>query len=293
MSGQCSRTLSHGNWNRSRRNYESGRHAAYLSAEFLIGKLVYSNLYNLGVLREVSALLADKGVDLACLEEIEDTSLGNGGLGRLAACFLDSAATHGVPLNGYGLRYRYGLFKQTFVNCDQVEQADDWLQDGDPWSFRRYGEAVDVIFADQTVAAIPYDMPVIGYDTSNIGILRLWQSESKHPLDFAAYNRQDYISSMKDKNLAESITSVLYPDDSTYEGKRLRLKQQYFLCSATMQDHIRRHRCAGDRTMGDFAKYNAIQLNDTHRYSPSPNSFDFSYWKDLSLKKPLPLLEIL
>ena len=241
-----------------------GRHAGYLSAEFLIGKLVYSNLYNLGVLREVRALLAEKGVDLACMEDIEDASLGNGGLGRLAACFLDSAATHGIPLDGYGLRYRYGLFKQTFENGEQVEGADDWLRDGDPWSCRRYGEAVRVVMADQTVIAVPYDMPVIGYGTDNVGTLRLWQSESEHPLDFAAYNRQDYVTSMRDKNLAESITSVLYPDDSTWEGKRLRLKQQYFLCSATMQDLLRRHRRAGDRTVLDFAKYHALQLNDTH-----------------------------
>ena len=253
-----------GNWNRSRRNHDGSRHACYLSAEFLIGKLVYSNIYNLGVLREVAAMLADKGVDIACMEDIEDASLGNGGLGRLATCFLDSAATHGIPLDGYGLRYRYGLFKQTFENCEQVEQADDWLRDGDPWSCRRYGEAVRVVMADQTVIAVPYDMPVIGYDTANIGTLRLWQSESENPLDFAAYNRQDYITSMKDKNFAESITSVLYPDDSTYEGKRLRLKQQYFLCSATMQDLLRRHRKAGDRTISDFAKYHALQLNDTH-----------------------------
>jgi starch phosphorylase len=143
-----------GAWNRSRRNHDRDRHAAYLSAEFLIGKLVYSNLYNLGVLREGRALLAEKGVDLACLEDIEDASLGNGGLGRLAACFLDSAATHGIPLDGYGLRYRYGLFKQTFENGEQVEGADDWLRDGDPWSCRRYGEAVRVEMADQTVIAV-------------------------------------------------------------------------------------------------------------------------------------------
>ena len=253
-----------GSWNRSRRNHDAGRHAGYLSAEFLLGKLIYSNLYNLGILREMRSMLMEKGVDLACLEDIEDTSLGNGGLGRLAACFLDSAATHGVPLDGYGLRYRYGLFKQAFVNGEQVEEADDWLRDGDPWSCRRYGEAVEVRMADQTVIAVPYDMPVIGYGTDNVGTLRLWQSESENPLDFAAYNRQDYVTAMKDKNLAESITSVLYPDDSTYEGKRLRLKQQYFLCSATMQDLLRRHRRAGGRTISEFAKYHALQLNDTH-----------------------------
>ena len=253
-----------GCWNRSRRKHDLGRHAAYLSAEFLIGRLIYSNLFNLGILRETAALLADKGVDLACLEEIEDASLGNGGLGRLAACFLDSAATHNVPLDGYGLRYRYGLFKQTFREGEQIEQADDWLRDGDPWSCRRYGESVTVTMADQDVIAVPYDVPVIGYDTDNVGTLRLWQSESANPLDFAAYNRQDYVTAMKDKNLAESITSVLYPDDSTTEGKRLRLKQQYFLCSATMQDLLRRHRRAGDRTISDFAQYHALQLNDTH-----------------------------
>ncbi len=253
-----------GNWTRSQRNHMGKRHAAYLSAEFLIGKLVYSNLYNLGVLRRLAALFASKGADISSLDKIEDTSLGNGGLGRLAACFLDSAATHSIPLDGYGLRYKYGLFKQSFKNFDQIEEADIWLHDGDPWSCRRYGEAVEVHFKDQTVLAVPYDMPVIGYDSDNIGTLRLWQSESKNPLDFAAYNRQDYATAMREDNLAESITSVLYPDDSTYEGKRLRLKQQYFLCSATMQDLIRRHRQVGSRTIVEFSAYNALQLNDTH-----------------------------
>lgn len=273
-----------GSWTRSQRNSAKGRQAAYLSAEFLLGKLVYSNLYNLGILAEVKSLLADKGVDINCLEDIEDTSLGNGGLGRLAACFLDSAATQDIPLNGYGLRYRYGLFRQSFENGNQVENADDWLENGDPWSCRRYGEAFEVHFADQTVLAVPYDMPIIGYGTNNIGTLRLWQSESLHPLDFSAYNRQDYVTAMRDKNFAESITSVLYPDDSNYEGKRLRIKQQYFLCSATIQDLLHKHRCAG-HSIADFAEYHPLQLNDTHPVLAVPELIRLLMLEGLNFEK--------
>ena len=172
------------NWNHAKHTRMPARKAYYISAEYLIGRLVYSNLYNLGILDEMKQLFAQRGVDLAILEEIEDAALGNGGLGRLAACFLDSAASTDIPLSGYGLRYRFGLFKQSFdANGSQKENADDWAKFGDPWSYRRYNHTVKVQFPDHTVLAVPYDVPVIGYGTQNIGTLRLWQCEAEEELE--------------------------------------------------------------------------------------------------------------
>lgn len=251
-------------WRESRRAHESVRRAYYISAEYLVGKMVFSNLYNLGILGEIGALLRARGADIGRMEEIDDAALGNGGLGRLAACFLDSAATHDLPLDGYGLRYKFGLFKQAFENGFQVERADDWQRHGDPWSRRRDDKALEVCFADQTVRAVPYDMPIIGYGTQNIGALRLWQSESLEELNFRLFNEQEYALSVREKNAAEDITRVLYPNDSTPAGKRLRLKQQYFLSSATLQDIIRRYRRVRGADLTGFAAHCAIQINDTH-----------------------------
>ena len=253
------------NWNKSKRTRKPERKAYYLSAEFLIGRLVYSNMYNLGILDEMKQLFSERGVDLSCLEEIEDAALGNGGLGRLAACFLDSAASCNIPLSGYGLRYRFGLFKQSFDNNgSQCEAADDWTKFGDPWSYRRYNHTVKVKFADHTVLAVPYDVPVIGYDTENINTLRLWQCEAEEELDFNAFNDQDYLRALAQKNKAEDITRVLYPNDSTWEGKRLRIKQQYLLSSASLQDMIRTFKLAHGNDFSRFADFYAVQLNDTH-----------------------------
>ena len=207
---------------------------------------------------------AQRGVDLAMLEEVEDAALGNGGLGRLAACFLDSAATLNLPLSGYGLRYRFGLFKQRFEDDAQKEMIDDWTHFGDPWSYRRDKHAVRVTFADQTVIAVPYDMPIIGYGTDNIGTLRLWQCEAVHELDFEAFNAQDYYQALAEKNAAENITRVLYPNDTTWEGKRLRIKQQYVLSSASLQDMLRTFKIAHGDDLSRFAEFYAVQLNDTH-----------------------------
>ena len=252
------------NWSKSRAHRAGKRKAFYISAEYLIGRLVYNNLFNLGILEEIRRAFAERGVDLACLEEIEDAALGNGGLGRLAACFLDSAVTCGIPLSGYGLRYRFGLFKQKFENGAQREAADDWSKHGDPWSFRREKHTVKVRFADQTVLAVPYDTPVIGYHTDNVGTLRLWQCEAEQELDFDAFNQQDYVRALGEKNRAEDITRVLYPNDSTWEGKRLRVKQQYFLSSASLQDMLRTYKSYGREGYEDMAKLFAVQLNDTH-----------------------------
>ena len=253
------------NWNRSKRARMHERKAYYISAEYLIGRLVYSNLYNLGILDEMKHLFAERGVDLAILEDVEDAALGNGGLGRLAACFLDSAASINVPLSGYGLRYRFGLFKQSFdANGSQVEAADDWTKYGDPWSYRRYNHTVKVKFPDHTVLAVPYDVPVIGYGTDNINTLRLWQCEAEEELDFNAFNDQDYLRALAQKNKAEDITRVLYPNDSTWEGKRLRIKQQYVLSSASLQDMLRTYKIAHGNDLSHFADHYAVQLNDTH-----------------------------
>ena len=253
------------NWSSSKKARLQQRKAYYFSAEYLIGRLVYSNLYNLGILDEMKQLFAAQGVDLAVLEEIEDAALGNGGLGRLAACFLDSAASCDIPLSGYGLRYKFGLFKQSFDDQgSQKENADDWTKFGDPWSYRRYNHTVKVKFPDHTVLAVPYDVPVIGYDTHNINTLRLWQCEAEEELDFSAFNDQDYLRALDQKNKAEDITRVLYPNDSTWEGKRLRIKQQYVLSSASLQDMLRSFKTAHGNDLSRFADYYAVQLNDTH-----------------------------
>ena len=252
-------------WSESKQRRMHERKAYYISAEYLIGRLVYSNLYNLGILDEMKQLFADHGVDLACLEEIEDADLGNGCLGRLAACFLDSAASTNIPLSGYGLRYKFGLFKQSFDEIgSQKENADDWSKFGDPWSYRRYNHTVKVKFADQTVLAVPYDVPIIGYGTQNINTLRLWQCEAEEELDFNAFNDQDYLRALQQKNRAEDITRVLYPNDSTWEGKRLRLKQQYVLSSASLQDILRFYKSVHGNDVSHFHEFYAVQLNDTH-----------------------------
>ena len=253
------------NWNHSKHTRMHERKAYYISAEYLIGRLVYSNLYNLGILDEMKKLFLERGVDLAILEDIEDDALGNGGLGRLAACFLDSAASCNIPLSGYGLRYKFGLFKQSFdANGSQVENADDWSKFGDPWSYRRYKHTVKVKFPDHTVLAVPYDVPVIGYGTQNINTLRLWQCEAEEELDFNAFNDQDYLRALTQKNKAEDITRVLYPNDSTWEGKRLRIKQQYVLSSASLQDMLRTYKVAYGDDLSLFGERYAVQLNDTH-----------------------------
>ncbi len=251
-------------WQESAAKHQNQRHAYYFSAEFLMGRMIYNNLLCLGVTKEVGELLEESGTSLEAFEEVEDCALGNGGLGRLAACFLDSAATLDLPLDGYGIRYKYGLFKQKIQGGFQLEEADDWTRFGDPWGLRREDEKVIVHFADQTIVAVPYDMPIIGYNTDNIGTLRLWQAEAEKPFDFNLFNEQQYDKSVSAANRAEDISRVLYPNDSTDAGKILRLKQQYFFCSASLQDIIRKYKKTYGNDFSHFAEMNAIQLNDTH-----------------------------
>ncbi len=258
------------NWAKSEAKHNSQRRAYYFSAEFLMGRMMYNNLYCLGILEDVTKMLKKKGIDINVFEEIDDAALGNGGLGRLAACYLDSAATQEVPLDGYGIRYKYGLFKQLIKDGYQVEVADNWQRFEDPWCLRKEDEAVYVSFKDQTVKAVPYDMAVIGCKTDNINTLRLWQAEAINEFDFHAFNNCQYDAAVKEKNDAENISKVLYPNDNQYEGKVLRLKQQYFFCSASLQDIMRRYKAKHGNDFSHFAEENAIQLNDTHPVSCVP-----------------------
>lgn len=241
-----------------------GKKVCYLSAEFLIGRLVYNNLLNLGLLNQFSELMSENNIDIRIFEDIEDAALGNGGLGRLAACFLDSGATINVRLNGYGLRYKYGLFKQYFEDGFQMETADDWLKCGDPWSVRREEEKILIEFKNQSVYAVPYDTPVIGYGAKTVNTLRLWQAEPLENFDFEAFNDSKYEKSVKERIDAEAITSVLYPNDNTDAGKKLRLKQQYFFSSASLQDIIKNYKAVFGNDFSQFSSEYAIQLNDTH-----------------------------
>lgn len=250
-------------WTASREAHLSKRRAAYLSMEFLVGRAVYNNLFCLGIYDEVNSAFKELGLDLADLEVIEDAALGNGGLGRLAACFLDSAASLNLPLDGYGIRYKYGLFKQSIVDGFQREDIDDWTKYGDCWSKRCDEDTVLVEYSGQTVKAVPYDMPIFGCKTENVGTLRLWQAEPVKEFDFDTFNDQNYLEASKEKIFAEDISRVLYPNDDTNEGKKLRLKQQYFFSCASLTDIIRKHK-ARYGTLDNLADYISIQLNDTH-----------------------------
>jgi len=251
------------NWSLSKESHEKSKRAFYFSAEYLTGNLFFNNLFNLNILEEITKILKKENINIEILKEIDDPALGNGGLGRLAACFLDSAATHSVFLDGYGIRYKYGLFKQVIKNGFQEEEADNWQEFGDPWSVRNEEDSCIVEFSDQKVRAMPYDMPVIGYNSENINTLRLWQSESLTEFDFQEFNSGNYLEAVKNKNLDESISYVLYPNDNTQEGKILRLKQQYFFCSASLQDILKKFK-KNYKDFSEFSNFCAIQLNDTH-----------------------------
>ncbi len=262
LSETVMRNLS-GLWKESKKAHLDKRRACYFSMEFLIGRSVFNNLLCLGIYKDVQKAFEAAGFSLDDLEAAEDAALGNGGLGRLAACFLDSAATLNLPLDGYGIRYKYGLFKQKIENGFQTEEADNWTKYGDAWSVRHDEDAVEINYSDQKVLAVPYDIPIIGYGAKNIGTLRLWQSEAFEDFDFKLFNDQKYLEASREKVLAEDISRVLYPNDDTREGKKLRLKQQYFFCSASLNDIIKKHKKNhGDvKTLADFV---TIQLNDTH-----------------------------
>ncbi|MEM9443719.1 MAG: glycogen/starch/alpha-glucan phosphorylase [Verrucomicrobiota bacterium] len=264
-------------------NQKNVRRVYYLSLEFLMGRLFTNSLYNAGVYEEVETAMKELGFDVeGARNEEYDMGLGNGGLGRLAACFLDSLATLDYPAIGYGIRYEYGLFKQEFQNGHQVELPDDWAKFGVPWEICRpqfaipvelYGN-VENIFDDSgsyvakwvntwKLLGTPYDIPIPGYGTPTVNFLRLWESGSTEDFDFAAFNQGGYSEAVRDKNFAETITKILYPNDSTENGKELRLVQQYFFVSCSLKDIVRRFH-KSNRDWKVFPEKVAIQLNDTH-----------------------------
>ena len=253
------------NWEATRSAYAAARQQHYFSAEFLQGRALLNNLTNVGLVDEARAAAKAAGHELSDVLEAEhDAALGNGGLGRLAACFLDSAVTQDYPVTGYGLLYRYGLFRQSFEDGFQREKPDSWMENGYDFIIRRASEQRRIHFDDMDVRAIPYDMPITGYGTDNVGTLRLWKSEPIDEFDYDAFNSQRFTEAIVERERVMDICRVLYPNDTTYEGKVLRVRQQYFFVSASLQqmiDNFIEHH--GDDLTG-FAKYNCIQLNDTH-----------------------------
>lgn len=267
-------------WMRTTRlQYEQDvKRVYYLSMEFLIGRTFTNALLALGIHDEVRDALAGLGVDLAALEDLEpDAALGNGGLGRLAACFLDSMATVGVPGFGYGIRYEYGMFRQTIVDGNQVEMPDYWLRAGNPWEFPRPEVVYTVHFGGRTVQhedrtdwidtehvnAMAYDTVIPGFATTATNTLRLWSARATDEFDLSAFNQGDYRRAVEAKNTSEHVSRLLYPDDSTQAGRELRLRQEYFFVSATMQDLIRRYQRTHTH-FGRLAEKVAVHLNDTH-----------------------------
>lgn len=268
-----------------RYHHDNVKRVYYLSLEFLIGRLLGANIYNLGLDKEVVEAMTDVIEDRA-LEELrdeeQDAGLGNGGLGRLAACFLDSMATLGIPSHGYGIRYDYGIFNQKIQNGHQIEQPDEWLKFGNPWEFARMEYAVPVrfygkvhLFTDdhnklycrwretQDVLAVPYDIPVIGYKNDVVNTLRLWSARSTEDFDFEYFNSGDYEQAVDQKIASENISKVLYPNDQFWRGMELRLKQQYFFVAASISDIIRRYR-GENQDLRKLSEKTVIQLNDTH-----------------------------
>src|SRR4051812_9255007 len=265
-------------------NAQNVRRVYYFSLEYLMGRLFGNNLLATGLFESARAALASLGQNFEEIRESEvDMGLGNGGLGRLAACFMDSLATLDYPALGYGIYYEFGLFKQAFVDGNQVEHPDNWILFGDPWEVvrpeytqevRLYGR-VDNVFDDRgnyrpawvgtkTVLGVPHDIPIAGYGTTTVNLLRLWASKSSEDFDLAAFNRGGYVEAVHEKAVGETISKVLYPNDKTENGKELRLVQQYFFVSCSLRDIIRRHFRQKTNSWGNFADKVAIQLNDTH-----------------------------
>ncbi len=251
-------------WSQNRDKNSRGRQAAYLSAEFLIGRMVFNNLSNLCLNEKVDEILGTGGRSIREFEQIDDAALGNGGLGRLAACFLDSAAQLSKPLIGYGIRYKYGLFRQQIEDGFQTEYPDDWQRFGTPWSYRRDDLSYIIPFGDGAVKAVAFDMPVIPYASDKINTLRLFESHAINEFDFELFNNGQYQSAVASREKAERIHMSLYPNDERRIGKILRLKQEYFFSSAAVQDMLRSFEKNIGKELTAFSDYYAIQLNDTH-----------------------------
>ena len=260
------------------------KHAYYLSLEFLMGRTLSNALLNLGLVEETEDVLRQLGLDIEELIDNEnDAGLGNGGLGRLAACFLDSCATLQLPVTGYGIRYEYGMFRQHISNGRQIEEPDHWLRNGNPWELERPEHTRRIQFGGRTehhrdargglhvrwvdsndVLAVPFDTPVPGYHNGTVNVLRLWKAAATDEFDLGEFNAGSYTESVAAKNAAENITMVLYPNDASENGKELRLRQQYFLASASLQDVLHRWVLQHGNDFSRFAELNCFQLNDTH-----------------------------
>ena len=274
------------NWMATRHEYEKKptKQLYYLSAEFLMGRALSNNLINAEISDKVKEVLKGMNIDYDMIEDQEpDAGLGNGGLGRLAACFLDSLATLDYPGHGYGIRYRYGMFEQKIENGYQVEYPDNWLAHRDPWEIKRSDLAVTVKFGGniayrktpdgrdqyyienaEEITATPYDMPIVGYGTGTVNTLRLWQASSPNGFDLQLFNNMEYNRAVERQNSAENVSAVLYPNDSGPSGKALRLKQQYFFSSASLQDLVRHYVADYGTDFRKFSDLHVIQLNDTH-----------------------------
>ena len=262
--------------------HEEKRRVHYLSLEFLMGRSLMKNAFNLELLDELTAAIGELGFRAADIFDMEpDAGLGNGGLGRLAACYLDSMTTLEIPAAGYSICYELGIFKQKIVEGQQVELPDDWMQLGDAWLLPKLQEAEEVHFGGKVrtrwdnghlmvvhedytrVLAIPCDMEIAGYDTDHVNTLRLWQARSPKPIDMKLFSEGQYLHAAEERAMADAISQVLYPEDNHYEGKSLRLKQQYFFVSATIQSITRKH-IQQYGTLKNFHEKNVIQINDTH-----------------------------
>ncbi|MCG7955655.1 MAG: glycogen/starch/alpha-glucan family phosphorylase, partial [Candidatus Thiodiazotropha endolucinida] len=267
-------------WKLTRSHYEESdcKRTFYLSLEFLMGRTLSNAILNLDISKEVDQAFIELGINLDHIRESEpDAGLGNGGLGRLAACFLDSCATLQLPVRGYGLRYEYGMFRQHIANGQQIEDPDHWLRDGNPWELERPEYTQQIKFCGRTehingrvrwvdtqdVLAVPYDLPVPGYRNGTVNTLRLWKAAATDEFNLDEFNAGSYTESVEAKNDAEHITMVLYPNDASENGKELRLRQQYFLASASIMDVIREWN-EHHSDFSDFAEKNCFQLNDTH-----------------------------
>jgi starch phosphorylase len=271
-------------WNKTQQTVfrRAERRVYYLSLEYLVGRLLGDAMLNLGVTGEVRAALSDLGIDLDQIAQLEDDAgLGNGGLGRLAACFLDSMATLRIPNIGYGIRYEYGIFRQTIVDGAQYEQPDNWLRYPNPWEIARPERLYMVRFGgrvesrmdhgrerfawvdSEAVMAMAYDTPVPGYRNDFVNTLRLWSAKATREFDLASFSRGDYVDSIHDKTASENLAKVLYPNDATAQGRELRLRQEFFFVSATLQDAIRRH-LTESPSVTTLHEAAVFQLNDTH-----------------------------
>jgi starch phosphorylase len=273
-------------WKNTRFAYEesNARRTCYLSLEFLMGRALGNAMLNLGITDKIASVLYDYGIELEEVADAEhDAGLGNGGLGRLAACFLDSCATLQLPVLGYGLRYEYGMFRQELINGYQLEEPDHWLRDGNPWELERPEYTQRIHFGGRTeafndengeqrvrwvathdVLAVPYDIPIPGYGNNTVNSLRLWKATSTDEFDLDDFNAGDYAQAVESKNDAEHITMVLYPNDASENGKELRLRQQYLLASASLKDVLRRWVRLYGKNFNTLSDKHCFQLNDTH-----------------------------